>query len=168
MSCLVLLHQIFNNGLVFQFLLDEEALGCGPSFFFYITEGMICEFLSVKSFIVDQWSPINNVLETTAIVLSCTTTDEGHSLTLSVLMTSTQVKRAVSRYFRILGAGPVGPCLYGRLLLNIFESAVELWIFLRFEGPCGRKFLLDEFLRSDSLSELMPMGHFIPLLCSIE
>ena len=146
MSCLVLLHQIFNNGLVFQFLLDEEALGCRPSFSFFITEGMICEFLSVKSFIVDQWPPINNVLETSAIVLSCTTTDEGHSLTLSVLMASTQVKRVVSCYFRILGAGPVGPCLYGRLLLNVLESAVELWIILRFEGPCGRKLFLDEFL----------------------
>ena len=61
-SGLVLLHQIFRNWLVCQFLLDEEALRSGPAISNFITKRVIQEFLSVVSLKVDLWPLVNSVL----------------------------------------------------------------------------------------------------------
>ena len=51
----------------------------------------------------------------------------------------------------------------------LYSKKIRVVMFdLRFEGSSGRKLLLDQFLGSNSFSKLMLMGHFIPLLGSIE
>ena len=126
----MLLHQIFNYWLILQLLLHKEALRSGPPRSSFITESMIHKLLSIKGFIVDQWPLINSVLEASAIVFGSTMSHEWHCLAFCVLVPCTQVERVVSRCFRILCAGPISSRLYGRLLLNVFEGAIELRILL--------------------------------------
>ena len=56
--------------------------------------------------------------------------NEGHSLTLIVLMLSTQVESGVCCSVWILSAGSVSSCLYGGLLFDTFKCAIELWVLL--------------------------------------